>query len=291
MVNKAPTRIAFLSDIHIDSRHTPRSFDDAVACFRRAVEVGVDHVVVGGDLFDKRSVIESDGPRLRGALQELGLWRSDRLTVIPGNHDLYDLALSDVEVRSFHSVAVGIAGGYDAAPFARWAAPLTDDGGPLRIPLMRRVGHVRLVGVDSVPKEISKFASGVWTTELDGVLRNWLSGTYGARNVLVMHHSPQPEPGTFASLRVPRNQDDIKEILKPRALFPEDFERLRGFLEALPIDVILCGHHHAHSTWSVGRAQVFREGRTQRDERGGPMFGILSVPPKGAVTYERVAMP
>jgi hypothetical protein len=83
-------RVAFLADFHL--RDTGRDFDRAIALVADAIgpEVAADHVILGGDLVDaaQLGVVEE----LRDALRRLRVASSARLTVVPGNHDIFPVS-------------------------------------------------------------------------------------------------------------------------------------------------------------------------------------------------------
>ena len=82
-------RIVVLSDQHIDTSAEPRSWDRARAAFQAAIDEDADHVVLAGDTFDCATAMVRDAPRVRRYLRRLRLWHRDRLTIVPGNHDLF----------------------------------------------------------------------------------------------------------------------------------------------------------------------------------------------------------
>lgn len=82
-------RIGVISDLHLDKRTEPGSWDVAEAAFRAAARA--DHVVVAGDTFDTGTAMRRDRGAVERLLRALGLWHPDRLTFVAGNHDIFDV--------------------------------------------------------------------------------------------------------------------------------------------------------------------------------------------------------
>lgn len=83
-------RIAFFADFHL--RDAGDDFDRAVALVADAVgpNVAADHVILAGDLVDaaQLDVVEA----LRDVLKRLHCASSAKLTVVPGNHDIFPVS-------------------------------------------------------------------------------------------------------------------------------------------------------------------------------------------------------
>ena len=95
-------RIVHLSDLHYstENRETVRALLDVVAAWRP------DHLVISGDLSDDGQAVQFRG--LRDLLWKRGFATSERLTVVPGNHDQWGFIY-----RTF-THAAGVTGGIDS---------------------------------------------------------------------------------------------------------------------------------------------------------------------------------
>jgi 3',5'-cyclic AMP phosphodiesterase CpdA len=298
-------RIAVLSDLHICASY-PETFARALQAFRCVREKDVDHIVVAGDVFDSFSDFERDAGRLRKELMALGLWQPAKLTVLPGNHDLFSFsehrwsktnalgkAAYVAKVPWALKHAVGIDG--ERRKFGTWASDLLL-GASLRdghvAPFDKRVGSVRLLGLDTTPNDLSRFSIGTWPSDHAMTLRNALSGTQrtDVRNVLVMHHPPfRSEPPASAVFKASGWAEMKDEFYRPRGFVERDIAEIERFVTDARVEAIVCGHVHSGGKreWTVGAANVFLEGRTggvhQPDERS--QFGVLDVSSKGPIQY------
>jgi len=189
-------RIAHISDLHF-GRGEPHD-----AAVRRALEsvasVKADRVVITGDLTERGQPEELLA--IRQLLESTGVAGNDRLTLIPGNHDLFgfffrhfhsgkDLlaGLPKVPRTAVQSYRFGLAE-YTAALesfryfFQRWCPPI-----PGCVDIAR---HITLVVVESnyLPNITNNLSCSLGHIDLDE-LTTVLSGHTGRRiQVLVMHH-------------------------------------------------------------------------------------------------------
>ncbi|MCB0723246.1 MAG: metallophosphoesterase [Ignavibacteriae bacterium] len=80
-------RIAHITDIHIKYDNPAPNVTKFRALLMDAISSGCDHIVLTGDIADYAD--ERDYAIIRGVLDEFDLLNSSRLSVIPGNHDIY----------------------------------------------------------------------------------------------------------------------------------------------------------------------------------------------------------
>ncbi len=186
-----------------------------------------DHVAVTGDLVNIGLPSEYEN-----ALAWLaGIGPPDRVTVVPGNHDIYVRLKSDPGVnrwRDYMSELPRRAGG---------------DGAPPVFPFVRRLGEVALIGVCSaVPTPPFVAAGRVGEDQLAalGPLLDRLHAE-GLVRVILIHHPPLPDQAS------PR-----------RGL--TNAARLASVLERHGAELILHGHTHLNMlttrAWHAGEIPV-----------------------------------
>lgn len=291
-----PLRIAVLSDQHIHRAAAPASWELAQQAFRAAAKY--DHVVLAGDTFDSPAAFANDHERVREHLAELGLWRRDRLTVVVGNHDLFHTPHRGTitgrakefarNLLSFDAKGLvrdrDVEGAFDA-----WAGELTAAADRLDarrpFPLRKQLGHVTLYAADTAPRRALSAANGFWRPEADALLRA-AALAREERRVLAIHHPPKLSRQTRVT--------DLPHAAMPLAFPPKNFARLARFVDDLEFDAVVCGHIHAAKAyqWEVGRSMTpaFMVGRTGGLRKRKPMFGVLSVPRRGAVGWVEAAI-
>jgi 3',5'-cyclic AMP phosphodiesterase CpdA len=172
-----------------------------------------DHIAVTGDLVNL--ALEAEFAPARAWLESVGA--SNRVTVIPGNHDAYVRATQ----HRFAEVWRHYLNGDDAA-----------DG--VTFPSLRRRGPLALIGVSSAVPTPPLMATGwLGRSQLDA-LRRILTGlsTEQAFRVLLIHHPL-------------RSDSHIKRLT--------DSSELLALLKVHGVELILHGHDHVHSTvWIDG---------------------------------------
>jgi 3',5'-cyclic AMP phosphodiesterase CpdA len=175
-----------------------------------ALALRSDHIVITGDLVNLGLPAEHEA-----ALAWLrGVGPPDKVTVIPGNHDIYSSMRGDRGV-------------------ARWAAYMGSEEDTLAFPFVRRVGPLALVGLNSAVETPPFVASGRLGPHQLEIAQEQLTelGEEGAVRVVLIHHPP------LVSLDKPR-----------RAL--KDAAHLTRLLEGDGAELVLYGHNHRPAvTW------------------------------------------
>jgi 3',5'-cyclic AMP phosphodiesterase CpdA len=165
-----------------------------------------DHVVVTGDLIN--IALESEFGAARDWLARLGA--SDRVTLVPGNHDIY--------VRATATEAGRV-----------WGACMRGDAadGPHSFPFVRRRDGVALIGLSSALPTGPFLASGKLGAAQRTRLADLLPRLAGQFRVVLIHHPP-------LGWRAPHKRlTDARQFL--------------GVLGANGAELVLHGHDHRHS--------------------------------------------
>ncbi len=177
-----------------------------------ALALRADHIAITGDLINLGLPAEYDA-----ALQWLkSVGPPDRVTVVPGNHDIY------TRLHGHGGVS-------------RWAAYMGSEEQSLAFPFVRRVGPVALVGLNSAvetPPFVAAGQLGAHQIEVAGELLDQLKSE-GAVRVVLIHHPPLPG---LANAR--------------RGL--RDAAHFARMLEIHGAELVLYGHnHHEKLDWHV----------------------------------------
>ena len=177
-----------------------------------------DHIAITGDLVNL--ALEAEFAPARIWLESVGA--SDRVTVVPGNHDAY----VQVTRHRFAEVWGDYLRGDDAAD---GSAPF-----PSIFPFLRRRGPLALIGVSSAVPTPPLMATGwLGRAQLEALERilTQLSGEQRFR-VLLIHHPL-------------RSESHAKRLT--------DSGPLQAMLKQHGVELILHGHDHVHSTmWFDG---------------------------------------
>lgn len=280
-------RIAVMSDLHVWRDVAPDSWTLAKRAVDAALRARVDHVVIAGDVFDCATAFEEEAGVFQRMLERRGLWHRDRLTIVPGNHDLFHTAhRGSLARRALEFSKAARAGAQETFDrFCAWAGALIDPGDRLKrrcpLPFAKRLDHVLLLGADTTGVDTAHSVNGYWRKGDDALLRD--AQLEGSRTVLSIHHPPE--------------RDEERTLLgqiKDGFAFgfpPPDYRRLQRFADEVQLDAVVCGHIHDNGgapwTWTLGEAtEVFMVGRTGAVHLATARFGILSVPVRGALDWK-----
>jgi len=181
-----------------------------------------DHIAVTGDLINLALPAEFEAAR---AWLE-GLGRPDKVTVIPGNHDIYTHLGSDPGIE-------------------RWADYMRGDAAVdgVRFPFVRRIGPAALIALNSAVPTPPFVAAGELGERQIAALGEILARTRaeGLIRVVLIHHPPLP--GQAPPRRALRDAAELKRVLAQHGA-----------------ELILHGHNHRDNhldfEWSNGRIPV-----------------------------------
>jgi len=206
-LNKRLTGLANLVGSRRDA-HPVRILEAAVESLTAAP---VDHVVITGDL--SNLALESEFTRARDLIAPLGGY--DRLSVIPGNHDIY--TRGSARSRRFESF---------------FGELMWRDGEPQVYPWFKDLGDAKLVGFNSAFPTAPLMAVGGVDPEQLGRLAELSDrgALTGGAAVALVHHNLHPRGWRKDRMHGLQNRDEFA----------------RACSEA-GVDVILHGHtHKAH---------------------------------------------
>jgi len=92
-------QIAHLSDPHLSRQHYREHIKSFKMLLRSILNEGVDHIIISGDIVSTAD--EDDYYLAREIFSNHQLLKSDRLTLVPGNHDIFGGPHRAIDVFSF----------------------------------------------------------------------------------------------------------------------------------------------------------------------------------------------
>ena len=172
-----------------------------------------DHIVVTGDLAN----IGLPQEHIDALAWLKGLGPPDRVSVIPGNHDIYARGGRDLGTRRWADYMRSNAEG----------APLLGAASAADFPFVRRLGGIALIGLNSAVPTPPLIAAGRAGKEQLARLANVLDGArrQGLFRLLLIHHPPLP--GQASATRGLR-----------------DAAALQGILYGHGAELVIHGHNH-----------------------------------------------
>ncbi|MGQ0673726.1 MAG: metallophosphoesterase family protein [Hyphomicrobium sp.] len=197
----------------LKGRRSVHRLSVADALIRDARQQGVDHILVSGDLVNIG--LPEELALARDWLASLG--PPDRVTVVPGNHDIYTALMHGTSCLDLW------AANMSPCPCGReLMLP-----GPAPFPFVRCLGPVALIGLNSAVPQPPFVAAGRLGKEQLGRLDHVLgqAAKAGLFRVVVIHHPPLIG-------------------LAPRRRALEDARELEALLARRGADLVLHGHNH-----------------------------------------------
>jgi 3',5'-cyclic AMP phosphodiesterase CpdA len=146
-------RIAHISDPHISRQFYREHIKSLKMLLRSIVDMGIDHIVISGDIVSTGH--EDDYYLAREIFSKLGLLDTKRLTVVPGNHDIFGGPHRAVDVLSFPQHIRGVDYVRNKNMFVQAFAETFQGvrrlAGRAFFPFVKEIGPFRFLGLNSVP--------------------------------------------------------------------------------------------------------------------------------------------
>ncbi len=260
-------KLAHFSDFHIGHQDATSEAQRAIALVDHAIEAGAGHLIFSGDLADHGNLEDLDP--LVAHLRKRGFLRPERLTVVPGNHDIWPFG-----ERSFAADIWGWAKSKLASPralkpdlpaqrrferFVRTFGPSYQGAARASpanpFPCVKQVGDAHLVLLDTTADLALRHAQGQLAEEDAEWVLETLAPLEGPR-VLVMHHWPFAWQTVDPDVIVERIPAFVRKGIELVGGDPDqlardlvdvnfrDLKAVRKFVKAGRFDTVLCGHLH-----------------------------------------------
>lgn len=195
-------RTIHISDTHLQPLFRRRNSDKLESLLRRVLDEGFDHLAITGDLTHNADLESLRA--LRDILRGHGLLRSDRTTVVPGNHDIFGTLRRVSDLLRFPRLCAAVDVGDRLQRFRDVLGDLFEGAmflSPDRpFPFVKAVQGVSFIGLNSnaaYSRITNLFASegGIKDEDLDGVGRLLQSQGLSSRPKILLAHHGLPKNG------------------------------------------------------------------------------------------------
>lgn len=248
--NDRPYRIAHLSDPHLSRQYYREHLKSLKILLRTVLEEGADHVVISGDIV---STADPDDLYLaREVFARAGVLDTRRLTVVPGNHDVFGGPHRAVDVLSFPSHIRSVDYHSHHAMFRDAFAETFEGvvrstlGAPY--PFVKHVGPMALIGMNSIPPwSLRQNALGtngiIDDAQIDGLLDLAASGAWKGRvPVVVVHHH-------FNDLTDDAPSNGLWRRIEARTMRLRKRRKLVRIFKEIGIRAVVHGHIHRNEVY------------------------------------------
>ncbi len=273
-------RLAHFSDFHFAAEDD--DFARGCALLDDAIENGADHLVVTGDIADAAQIEVVSG--LVAHLDRQGWASAVRLTIVPGNHDIFPLSWNSVP--SFGRPTSRYEQFLDATRASRRGTRRLVKGDDF--PFAKELApDVVLVGLDSTRN--GQYNPLCWAEgELPAAHRRAVTKFFGAQSgaahrIIAMHHHPWPEDFEHGWIE--------QNFTEPEPAVVEAWLRESG------ATLTLCGHVHEKSSIEsrtlARRCRVLRSGTAggvdDLDDEGNKrrIYHLIDLTPSGRLSVVR----
>lgn len=151
MKNKS-IKIAHLSDLHLCKKYKPQNIVKTEKLIKYALEQNVEHFVITGDISDNSN--ENDYLILRKILETYKLLRSDKTSIIIGNHDIYGGVQLVSDITNFPSRCLRTNYKEKVHQFVNYFKELFENTISFSkenpFPFAKIIGDVALIGINSI---------------------------------------------------------------------------------------------------------------------------------------------
>ena len=246
-------RLVHISDPHLSRQFYPEHLKSFKLLLKSILASGCDHLVITGDIVSTAN--ETDYTLAREILGTLGFLESSRLTVVPGNHDIFGGPHRAVDILSFPQYIRSVDYQRNLERF-RLTFSETFDGVKFlaedsAFPFLKNVGPYALIGLNSIPPwSIRKNPLGT-NGALDEQQRSLFSDAtlkseLGNRTPLVaMHHH-------FNDLQDQSIGGSFWKRVESNTMRMRGRKRALRMFQSAGVKYILHGHIHCNDIWQHG---------------------------------------
>lgn len=246
-------KIAHLSDLHICQKSRPKNLERARLLIGYALEQGVDHFVITGDIIHLNQ--EEDLVAFRNLLDEFDLLDSSRVTMVIGNHDIFGGVYLAEDILTFPKKCESVDFDKKVAQFKNIFFETFENtyytSSDAIYPYAKIVGDVVFIGINSCSR-YSKFrnpfaAKGkVGDKQLNNVQQILLKNEFQNKMKIVLIHHHFKKISDHSSLfhnSFLQNLESFGDKLQKKKRLIKLFRRHK-------VDLILHGHdHHCNEYW------------------------------------------
>ena len=249
--------VAHLSDPHLSRRYYRENIKSLKLLLRSILDAGCDHIVISGDVV---STADPDDFFLaREVFSNLGLLDSARLTVVPGNHDIFGGPHRAIDVVSFprHIRSVDYEKNltlfHEAFSEAFVGVKHLVPGETY--PFIKQVGPFSIVGLNSIPPwsvmENPLGTNGLLSEKQYDALKalNGSDQFGGLVPVVAVHHH-------FNDLDDGTSESGLWKKIESRTMRMRKRRKLLRLFASLGVKYILHGHIHRNELYARNGIQL-----------------------------------
>lgn len=282
-------KIAHISDLHLNTYYRDSHLKEIRSILKYCNDNSVDHLFITGDLTDNASEVNLN--ILKKSLTYFGYEKSNKLSVVIGNHDIFGGIQKAEEIFTFPDKCRKTDYNSKIKSFNEILANSFDDciyeGKSNLYPYAKIVGDALVVGINSNTEYSSisnPFASnGEVTLEQFGEVAKIFNefGNYVKYKIVLIHHhfNKLKNNSGFSSAGLWQNIERQTMRLKKK-------KRLYTLFQEYEIDLILHGHLHVTQQYEKRGLKFLNAGGSVKCLDHGKLKIILLTINKDGITSE-----
>jgi 3',5'-cyclic-AMP phosphodiesterase len=279
-------RIAHISDLHLSARHQRRTIRNSRRVLEHIARLGVDHLVVTGDLTaDARP---EDFQLARNLFAAYDFLDVRRLTVIPGNHDIFGGVHDAEDILTFpgrcRETDYAAALRLFQRSFAETFGGVVTKGGA-GFPFAKAIGDVCLFGVNSIAgysRVKNPLGSNGSVPErereaLAALLADPLAR--GRTRIILIHHHFNRLSGYQGGA-----MHTVWGAIERHTMRLRKKKKLLELFRTSGVDLVLHGHQHCNCEYLRGGIRFVNAGGSIMVPAGGPLSAHMIGVSRGTCT-------
>ena len=240
-------KIAHLSDLHICSKFKRENIIKTKKLIRHAIEQGVDHFVITGDISDNAQ--EKDFLILRKILETYKLLSADKTSIIIGNHDIFGGVHTVSDVINFPSKCANTNYKEKVTKFFKYFKELFENAifpsEESPFPYVKVLKDVVLIGMNSIDtysKLKNPFASNGHVSKIERENLKKIFDEYEFPNkmkIAMVHHH-------FYNKNIPSksSENSLWNRIEKFTMKLRGKKKLLKLFSEIGISLVLHGHSH-----------------------------------------------
>jgi 3',5'-cyclic-AMP phosphodiesterase len=239
--------IAHLSDLHICDKFKEENSEKTERIIERAVENGIDHLVITGDISDNAD--PKDYNTLRNILAKFNLLDASKTSIVIGNHDIFGGVRTALDVVNFPSRCRTTDYDEKVKQFVHHFSELFEQAYfPIKdkfFPYAKIISDTVFVGLNSIDrfsKLKNPFASNgkVGKEQKEGIKKIFENETYKNLQKIILIHHHFYKRGVEATA----SQNSLWNKIESFTLNLRGKKKLISLFNELEVNMVLHGHSH-----------------------------------------------
>lgn len=280
-------KIAHISDLHLNTYYRDSHLREVRKILKYCNDSGVDHLVITGDLTDNASEVNLN--ILKKSLIYFGYEKTNKLSVVVGNHDIFGGVQKAEEIFSFPDKCRKTDYNSKIRSFNNiFRNSLADtlyEGKNNSYPYAKIVGEVLFIGINSNAEYSTlsnPFASNGEVTneqlnETAKILNEF--GSYVKYKIVLIHHHFNKIKNDSGISSAGLWQNIEKQTMKLKKK-----KRLYTLFQEYQIDLILHGHWHKTQHYEKNELKFLNAGGSIKSVEPGKLkFNVITVTKDGIV--------